>query len=167
MTGARQRAIVLALALSGAITVAAGCGGGPKQTTRSNWAGFECKNRRAEYMVTGGFAGPEAGISVTCDATAGPRIVKYLVDADNRRRESAHGLGPGEFNALWERLNSTGWHNLGDCENEDASDTDPVYSFDLSDDWTSKSMSCTGRELPFPWDAIVSELDQKAAEYGD
>ena len=149
------------------LITAVGCGSPATRTKTSSRADFSCKNRRAEYMVTGGFAGPEAGMSVTCDADSGPRIIKYVVDSDNQRRESAHGLGPGEFDALWDRLNSTGWHNLGDCDNDEASDTDPVYSFDLTDDWTSKSMSCAGRTLPFPWDAIVSELDQKAAEYGD
>jgi hypothetical protein len=82
------------------------------------------------------------------------------------RREQTVSIGTDEFDAVWKKIDSTGWRNLGDCDSE-GGDTDPVYVFGIADNWSTKEISCTAQQLPFPYDAIVNELDQKAAEHGD
>lgn len=164
---ARARAARLPCSLVLAALWAA-CGGadkGPAQPAAG--PEFACKDRRAAYIVTGSFAGPEVGVVMDC-AEVGPRISKWIVlDEDGDRRTMEHSLTPGEFDALWDKIESTGWRHLGDCDNPQAAEGDPAYKIGVKDHVLAVTMNCAGKELPFPYNRLVNELDLKAAEYGD
>lgn len=126
---------------------------------------FQCKDRRVAYIVTGSFAGPELGVIIECEGR-GPRISKWhVLSSEGDKKTMDHSLTPEEFDTLWEKIESTGWRNLGDCNNPEAVEGDPVYKIGIKDDSMSVSMTCEGKELPFPYNRLVNELDLKAAEY--
>lgn len=159
------RTIIIIMASLGLV---AACGGsqstGPQSTDEQE---FLCKERRIAYIVTGSFAGPEVGVVVDC-AERGPRIMKWQVlSKDGDKKTMQHSLGAGEFNALWERVESTGWRHLGDCDNPEAVEGDPAYKIGVKDESLAVSMECAGKELPFPYNRLVNELDLKAAEYAN
>jgi hypothetical protein len=148
--------------------VLAGCGGSQKASVAAaDDREFQCKNRRMAYIVTGSFAGPEVGVVVDC-AERGPRIMKWqVIGVAGDRKTMERSLSPGEFHELWQRVESTGWRHLGNCDNPEAVDGDPRYKIGIQDDNLSVSLECDGKVLPFPYDRIVNELDLKAAEYGE
>ena len=166
MPDARHLAALVG-ALLGA-SLLAGCGG--QQGRRGGGGGddeFTCYSRRAEYMVVGAFVAPEAGVSMLCDGER-PRIVTWRVDASGERNERTHQLSPAQFDATWEQIDSTGWRYLEKtCNNPEQVKGDPIYTIDVGDDGTSNSFTCTGKELPFPYDRLVNELDLRAAGFGD
>lgn len=156
------------LALVIALLAQVACGGSQKRAAASSdEQEFQCKDRRVAYIVTGSFAGPEVGVVVDC-AEHGPRIHKWVVlTVQGDRKTMEHSLTPAEFDELWKRIESTGWRHLGDCDNPAAVEGDPEYKIGVKDDVLSKSMVCHGKELPFPYNRMVNELDLKAAEYGE
>lgn len=127
---------------------------------------FTCNDRRVEYMLAGGFAADETGITMACDGE-NPRIQVWQHDG-GARTEKNHELTAQQFDDVWKRVDSTGWRHLGDdCQNPDAAFDDPTYSIDVGDHAKTSSMICQGRTLPFPYDRIVNELDLRAAGFGD
>jgi hypothetical protein len=159
---------LLTPAVLAALAALAACGGPQKSAADSSGdRDFQCKERRIAYIVTGSFAGPEVGVVVDC-AERGPRIMKWQVigvAGDKKTMESS--LSEGEFQELWQRVESTGWRHLGNCDNPEAVEGDPRYKIGIADESQSVSLECDGKELPFPYDRIVNELDLKAAEYGE
>ena len=148
-----------------ALVAAAGCGGGARGT-RGDGDGFECRDRRASYLVSGSLAGEEVGVQMDC-AERGPRLRRWVVGKGGDRDERARSMTPGEFDDIWSRIEGAGWRFLKDCDSGAAS-TDPVYTFDVVDWNGSVSFACAGRgELPFPYGGIVDELDQAAASMRD
>lgn len=146
------------------VLVAAGCGGGQEQVaTAESSEGFRCKERVVEYVVAGGFAAEKLGITIAC-SDAGASLVKWrMSDGDETR--SQHALAISEFEALWERIESTGWRQLVSCDNPAAAEGDPVYAFHVSDHSHEARVTCAGKQLPFPYDRLVNELDLKAAGF--
>lgn len=149
------------------VFLGAACGPSqPDAAGPSDLADFECNDRRAEYMVVGGFVAPEAGVIVRCDGN-NPRLTKWRLDGDDRI-ESTHRLSGAQFDTLWKKIDSTGWRHLEDeCNNPAAVDGDPVYTIDIGDHAVDKALLCPGKELPFPYDRLVNELDLRAAGFGD
>jgi hypothetical protein len=147
-----------------ALVLVAGCGGGQAQPAATgSTAGFQCKDRVVEYVVAGGFAADKLGITIAC-TDGGASLVKWrVVDGAEQRAEDA--LGIGEFEDLWERIESTGWRQLVSCDNPAAAPGDPVYAFHISDHSHEARVTCTGKQLPFPYDRLVNELDLKAAGF--
>lgn len=144
-----------------------GCGGGQRGGASGAEDAFACKDRRVAYIVTGSFAGPEVGVALDC-AERGPRIYKWVVAEKGGNKDTQeHSLSPGEFDAVWEKIDSTGWRNLGDCENPGAGEGDPVYKIGIQDHNNTASVTCAGKTLPFPFAGIVNELDLKVAEHGE
>ena len=145
----------------GLITLIAACGGKQHGGGTEDLSMFQCKERAAEYIVVGGMAGEELGVALDC-AEAGPRVRRWKVAHDGTRDDASRSLTPGEFDDYWGRINSVGWANLTDCGK--AAKGDPVYTFDVKDQNNTASFSCSGRgELPFPYNALVNELDQAGA----
>jgi hypothetical protein len=127
---------------------------------------FECNSRRAEYLVVGGFVAPEAGISMVCDGS-GPRIITWRVETGDNRVESTFTLSGEQFESTWEQIDSTGWRFLEkDCGNRKRKG-EPIYTIDIGDHATQVSLVCVGKELPFPYDRLVNELDLRAAGFGN
>jgi hypothetical protein len=127
---------------------------------------FECNDRRAEYMVAGGFGAEEAGITMVCDGQ-NPRIQKWRVDS-GKRSESTNKLTAQQFDDVWEKIDSTGWRHLQEtCDNAEAEADDPQYMIDVGDHAKNNSLNCQGKTLPFPYDRIVNELDLRAAGFGE
>ncbi|HLU67041.1 MAG TPA: hypothetical protein VKZ63_12235 [Kofleriaceae bacterium] len=149
-------------------TAALACGGQQRARGGGGASGtFECFSRRAEYMVVGAFVAPEAGVSMLCDGDR-PRLVVWRVDASGQRSEESHELTEQQFESTWEQIDSTGWRYLDrTCDNPQALKGDPIYTIDLADDRTTASLTCTGKELPFPYDRLVNELDLRAAGLGN
>jgi len=122
---------------------------------------FACNERRASYMVAGGFAAAELGVQMEC-AHGGPSLTQWTVDDDGRREQARTPLGLGVFDDTWRTLEDAGWRNLHDCVARGAADDAPAYAFDISDDDTSASFACQGKQLPFPYDRLVDALDRAA-----
>jgi hypothetical protein len=154
--------------VTAAAAAALACGGGER--TRRQGAGgeaFDCQSRRVEYMVVGGFVAPEAGISMLCDGDR-PRIVTWREESAGDRHERTFPITPGQFDATWQQVDSTGWRFLKKkCNNPESVKGDPIYTIDVGDHATTVSLVCPGKELPFPYDRLVNELDLRAAGLGD
>lgn len=147
----------------------AGCGGRPAAGSGSDEPAieFECKDRRVAYIVTGGFAGPEVGVVMDC-ASTGPRIHKWVVlNEEGDKKTLEHSLDPDSFDEVWEKIESTGWRNLSDCDNPEAGPGDPEYKIGVKDHTLAVSMSCVGKTLPFPYNRVVNELDLIVAQFGE
>jgi hypothetical protein len=163
---ARQttRQAAFAAAAVQAIALMLGCGGSGTRSAAPT-TDFECKDRRVAYIVTNSFAGPEVGVVIDC-AKRGPRLEKWRVlDEGGDRQASDFSLTPGEFEDVWERVEATGWRNLGDCDNPDASEGDPEYKIGIKDHAAAVSVTCVGKELPFPYNKLITELDLIAAAH--
>ncbi len=145
----------------------ASCAGTTKtQTPSSDLSDFECNDRKVDYMVVGGFVADEAGVSMHCQSGT-PTIVKWHLEEGKRIEQSAPLTGE-QFDAAWEKVDSTGWrHMKTECNNPDATPSDPAYVMDVGDYAKSMSFSCNGKTLPFPYDRIVNELDLRAVGFGD
>jgi hypothetical protein len=150
-----------------AFVAATACGGG-SQTGRSmeRVTDFECRERRVEYLLAGGFVALEAGVSVTCKGDTVSLKTWRVTDKAGTTHRKSHALSQVEFDELWAKIESTGWRNLGDCDNPEAGDGDPLYVIDIGDIDYNVSLNCQGKgELPFPYNRLVNELDLKAAGF--
>lgn len=154
-------ALVMVVALSSA------CGGGAQSgRTLERADDFDCRDRRVEYMVAGGFVALEAGVSITCKGDEAQLKTWRMTDNQGTTRTKVHALSQVEFNELWAKIESAGWRNLGDCNNPDAADGDPLYVIDIGDVDLNVSLNCQGKgDLPFPYDRLINELDLKAAGF--
>ena len=160
---APRLSVIVAVAL---VSLALGCGGSQNQGVSEDVRNFECANRRVAYIATGHFAGPEVGVVIDC-AERGPRIKRWVVIDDSGGKETGeHSLTVRQFNDLWEKVDSTGWQNLSDCDNPDAGEGDPAYKFGIQDQNGSVSLACDGKQLPFPYDRLLNEIDLLVAEHG-
>ncbi len=155
------------------LVLAAGCGpSSPRRRAPGENVDFECRGRRAEYMVVGGFVAPEAGVSMVCDNDR-PMLTVWRVDQGESRSEKDHPMSPGQFDDTWEKIDSTGWRYLDkECPGSTARKkprkgqaADPLYTIDVGDHGTSSSFTCGARELPFPYNQLVNELDLQAAGF--
>ena len=156
-----------------AVLVAAGCGSStPRRRAPGENSEFECLGRRAEYMVVGGFVAPEAGISMICDNDR-PMLTVWRVDQGESRSERDHALDGQQFDDTWEKIDSTGWRYLDkDCPGSSAQAKpkkgrapDPLYTIDVSAGKVAASFTCGAKELPFPYNQLVNELDLLAAGF--
>ena len=163
MTRSAGMAAVFAVVLA---CLAPGCGGGQSRGAAEDVRNFQCRNRRVAYIATNHFAGPEVGVVIDC-AERGPRVKRWVVIDDSGGKQTGeHSLTARVFDDLWEKIESTGWHNLGDCDNPGAGEGDPAYKFGIQDENGSVSLACEGKELPFPFDRLLNELDLLVAEHG-
>ena len=157
-------AMPLCLALTLALALPA-CGGGQKQPSDNGDKSFDCDARRIAYIATNHFAGPEVGVVVDC-AERGPRIKRWVViDEDGGKSTNEHSLTTAEFEDLWEKVDSTGWRNLTDCDNPEMVEGDPLYRFGIKQQDDATSLTCGGKTLPFPYDRLTNELDLLVAQY--
>ena len=157
-----RRSLVVLVGLVAACTAPQKRRGG----TTSEGPPFECSSRRAEYLVVGGMVAPEAGVSMVCDGS-GPRIITWRNEEGEHRVEDTHPLSAEQFEATWEQIDSTGWRFLEkDCGNPKRKG-DPIYTIGVGDHATQVDLVCGGKELPFPYDRLVNELDLRAAGFGD
>jgi hypothetical protein len=143
------------------------CGSGAKQQRGDDdLDDFACSDRRADYILAGGFGAAESGVQLDC--ADGPRLVRWtLDDGDGQRHERSMQLSGGEFDDLWRQVDDTGWRNLEDCDNPRARDDDQVYTFEITDGDTRKKFTCPGKELPFPYDRLVTAFDLAAGRISE
>ena len=143
------------------------CGGGAGQTRGGDDdSSFACYERRVGYSVTGSFAGDTAGVSAECTESGSAKIVKWKMDDDGKQHDKIQVIEGWEFDELWTKIDSTGWRNLDEeCDNPESADGDPVYRIEVGDAMAFRALMCEGVELPFPYDALVNELDLKAAAF--
>ncbi len=155
-----------ALAILGVAAVL-GCGGGQHGSQGGTVDNFRCKGRKMGYTVSGGLAGVESGVSVVCHEPS-PMLRKWRAgDGTDKAESQGHAMTQAAFELLWKKIESTGWRNLEDCAAAGAASADPVYMVDIADDNASVSLTCQGdaRELPFPFDRLVNELDLEAGGF--
>lgn len=149
--------------VAAAVACACACGGAQRDVAREA-ARFDCRSRSASYVAKRHMAGDELGAQIDC-AEAGPQIKRWRIDKAGTRLEDAHGLTPGEFDAIWKEIDGTGWPNLRDCTNGTGGKLDPVYVFDIKDDQNQASFQCQSQSMPYPYNDLVDPLDL-AAEHG-
>ena len=155
----------LSLATLATLLCLSACGGGQKKTSGGDDKSFACDKRRIAYIATNHFAGPEVGVVVDC-AERGPRIKRWVViDKDGGKSTNEHSLTTAEFEDLWEKVDSTGWRNLTDCDNPEMVEGDPLYRFGIKQQDDATSLTCGGKTLPFPYDRLTNELDLLVAQY--
>lgn len=127
--------------------------------------GWDCRSRRAEYALVGGFVAAESGVSMWCDDERG-YLEDWRVSKTGERTSKKRNMTQVDFEDMWKKLDSAGWRNLGDCDNPDAGDADPIYTIAINDHAVDVSLTCQGKEeLPFPYNRIINELDLKAAGF--
>lgn len=159
-------AAVTALLSAALVLPLNGCGSSQKSAMDPGAADFKCRDRRIAYIATGHFAGPEVRVIVDC-AERGPRISRVVkLDDKGGEQTGEHSLTVAQFNTLWEKVESTGWRNLSDCDNPAAEEGDPAYKFGIKDENGASSLACAGKELPFPFDRLLNEIDLLVAEHG-
>jgi hypothetical protein len=148
-----------------AVVGAVGCGGGQKTGggDEEGDARFACNDRMVGYIARGSLAAEEIGIAVDC-AERGPRLVRWRVEHDGTRADDARSLTTGEFDALWRKIDQSGWRDLGDCTA--GGDHAPIYSFSFRDSEQQSTCECQHDDPPFPWHMIRDELDALAAKGG-
>lgn len=169
------------LLVSIAAAAAAACGGSGSVARAApvRAADIECNSRRAEYMVVGGMVAPESGVSLVCERSR-PRITSWRTEAGRAEQiRSSRALTAEQFEAAWEKIDATGWRFLsrtcparkrarsGKRRRAPRAPREPIYTIDVGDSASSVSLTCTGAELPFPYDRLVNELDLRAAGFGD
>lgn len=143
-----------------AVIVLGACGGAPRDGGGAEAAAFDCKDRMAGYVAHGTLGADELGVAIDC-GERGPRLIRWRVESDGTRAEDARGLSPGEFETLWRKIDDTGWRNLQDCSGG-GGERDPVYTFSFKD-WTgAASFACRSADPPYPYHAILNELDRAA-----
>jgi hypothetical protein len=148
-------------ALAALAVLASGCGGAQREQVARERQVFSCRSRIASYVAVHHMAGDELGVQVDC-AQAGPRIKRWRSDKLGNHQEDAHGLTPGEFDAIWKEIDGTGWPNLRDCGNGTGGKQDPIYTFDIKDDQNQASFQCQSQAMPYPYNDIVDPLDLAA-----
>jgi hypothetical protein len=155
-----MRARTTATSISiGAVVIAWGCGGAPRGGSDEPGAGWQCNDRMAGYVGHGTMGAQEIGVAVDC-AERGPRIVRWRVDAAGTRAEDARGITPGAFDAIWRKLDGTGWRDQHDCTA--GGENDPVYTFSFKDWQAQRTFACQSIDPPFPYHTILDELDLAA-----
>lgn len=156
---------LLAIGVMGCLLVACGPKGSGA-TGKRDLSQFECNARGISYMVAGGFAAEEAGVTVEC-SNENPRITTWRLE-DGKRSEKTSDLSGEQFDTLWKNTDATGWRHVDqDCKNPSAKDGDPSYIIEVADHAMNVTLNCDGTTLPFPYDRIVNELDLRAAGFGD
>jgi hypothetical protein len=146
-----------------ALLLLAGCGATPPSGPGTGRVELACNERRAEYVVAGGFAALEVGVVIEC-TDAGATLARWRrTEPEGEPGRTTKRLAAGEFEELWSKVESTGWRNLEDCDNPAAAPGDPLYTFYISDHISRVSFTCVGKSLPFPYDRIVTEFDLAAA----
>lgn len=139
---------------------AAACGGAQGQADRDR-QDFQCNDRMAGYVAHGTLGAEELGVAIDC-AERGPRLTRWRVEPDGTRAEDSRGLTPGQFDALWRKVDDTGWRDLHDCASP--SDKDPIYSFTFKDWSATNTFECQSADPPFPYHTILDELDLAASQ---
>lgn len=143
------------------------CGGASKRAGgHGDLSQFDCNDRLIEYSVTGGFVAHEAGIRMECVGER-PRLTRWTRDKDGEREPKTVQLSGEQFDATWEKIEAAGWRFLArECDGSGVSG-DPRYLIEVADSGASVALICQRKELPFPYDRLVNELDLRAAGFGD
>jgi hypothetical protein len=149
-----------------ALGLVAGCGGSKPHSRGRDLRGFDCNARRIEYMVEGGFVAAKAGIRLECDGE-GPQLTRWRLESSGERDSKTFTLDAEQFEATWQKIEASGWRFLAETCDSSRADGDPIYTIDVGDSAKSVSLTCQARELPFPYDRLVNELDLRAAGFGD
>jgi hypothetical protein len=137
-----------------------GCGGpGHGGAGTGGEAGFDCKDRMAGYVAHGTLGAEEVGVALDC-RERGPRLVRWRVESDGTRAEDALGMSTGQFEALWQKIDDSGWRDLQDCAAGD--EHDPVYLFTFKDWNSAASFQCQNLDPPYPYHTILDELNAAA-----
>ena len=150
-----------------AALVAGACGGGASSSAgpRSADTGFVCNDRRAEYLLVGSFAAAELGMAMSCEGGT-PTLTKwYVEDGASDRQSESFDIYPAEFERLWQQLEDAGWRNLEDCLNENAGDDEQIATFDITDGDSTVSLTCQGKQQPFPFDRLANAFDELGRGY--
>jgi len=155
-----MRSLLIPLLLA-ALAGAAACGGARKRGVVD--PDFACKDRRIEYVETGGMMYAEEGVRLRCDGDV-PSIERYFTKKDGQEHKQDGTLAAGAWDRAWQEFDSAGWRNLSDCSNPKAGDRDPVHTFEVSNGTITRTFMCPGATLPFPYEALRNAIDAVAAE---
>lgn len=144
------------------LVAAAACGGGQKRGVATA-KDFECNDRHAEYMQSGGIMYAEQGVRMKCDGNA-PVVEEYFTRDDGTETKRSARIGAAAWEAAWDDIDNAGWRLLEDCDNPTVSEKDPIYTFEVGDDRKTVTFRCQGNPLPFPFDTLVVGLDKAKGE---
>jgi hypothetical protein len=139
----------------------AACGGASRRG--GGGRAFECGGRHATYVVTGGIAAPEAGVKMSCDGNV-PMVEEYRIDEGGHEHRRSERISADAWDDVWSDFEHGGWRMVEDCKNPGAGKKDPFYVFEVADDDQQISVTCKGKELPFPHDTFRDALDRARSE---
>ncbi len=150
------------LGVAVAVLLVGGCGG-PARRSGGSARAFKCEGRHATYVVTGGIAAPEAGVKMTCDGDM-PVVEEYRIYDGGREERRSGRVSAEAWEEVWADFEHGGWRMVEDCKNPHAGKKDPFYVFEIADDEKQISVTCKGKDLPFPHDTFRDALDRAKAE---
>jgi hypothetical protein len=132
---------------------------------------FQCKDRSAEYAVTGTIVGPLAGVRMTCEGDQ-PTVEEYTAGEDGVEEGKRHVIDSAAWERSWKDLESLGWARVSDCA--DAEDNrkaatrkgkkPPMYMIQVRDADAQISITCRGETLVFPYLEMREAIDRAAQE---
>lgn len=157
---------MLRAGLLATIAAALGCGGASSGGGPAVYADFDCADRRMGYELTGGFGAHKTGVAATCDQS--PQIVTFRQETPETERVlQTRKISSTEFDELWEKIDSTGWRHLEDCDYLSMG-SDPEFVIVIGDHSAKSSIRCSptgsgeSKSLQFPHESIINELDRAA-----
>ena len=139
----------------------AACGGAPRRGGGRS-AAFKCDGRHATYVVTGAITAPEAGVKMSCEGDV-PMVEEYRL-FDGREERRSGRVSADEWEDIWRDFEQGGWRMVEDCKNPQAGKKDPFYVFEISDEDKQISVTCKGKDLPYPHDTFRNALDRAVSE---
>jgi hypothetical protein len=154
---------IAAVATFAAVAVLAGCAGGPKRGGGGGGPAFHCAGRHATYVVTGSIVATEAGVKLSCDGEV-PQVEEYRLLDGGREDRRGGRVSADAFEEAWNAFEQAGWRMVADCKNPRAAKKDPFYVFEIADEEKQISVTCKGKELPYPHDTLRDALDRALSE---
>ena len=149
------RMAVVALAL-------AACGGKQQVEDRAD-VELKCDSRRASYDAVGTLMYQSMGVRIYCEGNQ-PIVEQYFVTDEGQEQTNKGTVRVGTWEEAWSAFQNAGWRNLKDCENPNAGEREPLYTFEVGDSEYQVTFSCQGNSLPFPHDTLQRALDTAAGE---
>ena len=148
-----------------AIVILIGAACGPQATHgRRVSASFHCKDRQAAYTARNTIGFVAQGVRLTCTGDV-PTVTSFSILNEGEPEKTNTGtISVDDWDKAWSAVEAAGWRSLQGCGSGKPDAKEPSYEFVIGNDMLDPlTFTCSGRELPFPYDALRNGLDEAAA----